>query len=347
MNKCLNILLITARSDVGGGPRHVKDLAKNLSNSFKVFIASPKDLPYYIQFKDFPFVEIPHRKFSLIACLRLLFFCKKNDIRLIHSHGQGASIYSFFLSLWGYEIIHTFHGVHLPNSRIEKLKAYINRFIARQFKEFIFVSKSEMKHSQHLQPLESKEHNIIPNGVCPEEIKEKTINKTDARKKFKLPENGIILGILSRLDPHKNNENLISWCSRFPDNFFLAIAGEGESRKLIEQKIKSLNLQNKVFLLGEINDPEVFLSAIDLYISNSKGEGLPYSVLEAMALDIPVLLSRVSGHIDLVSEDNLFYNEETFLKKLPTAIKRIVPIDNKYSIPSMVKSIEAIYLRNI
>jgi glycosyltransferase involved in cell wall biosynthesis len=80
----------------------------------------------------------------------------------------------------------------------------------------------------------------------------------------------------------------------------LWIAGDGPFRLEIENEISRLGLSANVRLLGQLADARVFYQAMDLFLLNSIREGLPNVVLEAMALEIPVVATRVAGVPTLV-----------------------------------------------
>ena len=64
----MNVLIISARADYGGGPEHIYQLIKNSSKDIEYFIACPKEKPYwdlYTELVGEKKIEIPHRKFSL------------------------------------------------------------------------------------------------------------------------------------------------------------------------------------------------------------------------------------------------------------------------------------------
>ncbi|MEG0564317.1 glycosyltransferase family 4 protein, partial [Anaerorhabdus sp.] len=66
--------------------------------------------------------------------------------------------------------------------------------------------------------------------------------------------------------------------------------------------IKNNNLQNRVFLLGYRNDIERILAISDIFVFPSLREGLPTSIIEAMASGLPVIASRIRGNTDLIDE---------------------------------------------
>lgn len=114
----MNVLYITVRSDFGGGPRHIDQLVEWMPKDINVFMAYPKDgCPYGLRWESNNRIKetifIPYRKFSLKSLSKLKHFIKDNKIDIVHSHGNGAGIYSRLLKILcpSVAVIHTFHGI--------------------------------------------------------------------------------------------------------------------------------------------------------------------------------------------------------------------------------------------
>jgi glycosyltransferase involved in cell wall biosynthesis len=87
------------------------------------------------------------------------------------------------------------------------------------------------------------------------------------------------------------------------------IAGEdksrtGENRRHLEQLITDLGLDERVHLLGWMDDVPRFLSALDLLISPSRSEPFGLSIIEGMACGVPVIATRSEGALEIL-EDNV------------------------------------------
>src|SRR5439155_20245738 len=76
--------------------------------------------------------------------------------------------------------------------------------------------------------------------------------------------------------------------------------GEGPDRTAVEEEIRRLGLEERVRLAGERRDVPALLAASDILVPPSESEGLPVSVLEAMAAELPVVASSVGGLPELV-----------------------------------------------
>lgn len=298
----MKVLLITVRSDIGGGPKHVSDLLSHGGDTVDYYIAAPIDQFFSRNFKNLAheFIEIPFRKFSLLAFIRLLLFLKKNEINIIHSHGRGAGIYSRLLKLFGYKVIHTFHGIHMGEGLIGKIKLLVDKLLVPLTNNFICVSSGELSEAIKYCVARKKDTIVIPNGVNILPYTEKGSRN-----------NPIVIGTLSRLNHQKGIDILIEYIDRFvsesAEEFLIKIAGDGEEKLAIESKIKSKKLNKYIELIGATNEPQKFLDEIDIYISFARFEGMPLSVLEAISKSVPCILSNVVGNNDIIKDNTIGY----------------------------------------
>jgi glycosyltransferase involved in cell wall biosynthesis len=120
-----------------------------------------------------------------------------------------------------------------------------------------------------------------------------------------VPPGRLVIGAVGRLSPEKAFNNLIHATHRLLGQGLdveLWIAGEGDSRSDLEALIKHLGLDGRVRLLGFCADTIELYHALDLFVLSSLREGLPNVVLEAMAMEVPVVSTRVAGVPKLIDD---------------------------------------------
>ncbi|HET8872328.1 MAG TPA: glycosyltransferase, partial [Gaiellaceae bacterium] len=105
---------------------------------------------------------------------------------------------------------------------------------------------------------------------------------------------------VGRLKAPKDFLTLVRAASRLPEGAETLIVGEGPDRLRLEQEINALGVTERVRLLGERYDVPKLLADADVFVLSSASEGMPVSVLEAMAAGLPVVSSRVGGVPELV-----------------------------------------------
>ena len=143
---------------------------------------------------------------------------------------------------------------------------------------------------------------VIPNGVDLEKFR--IIDRDEARKQLGLPLDRQIVLFAGYLRPRKGLQYLIEAIPKLAkdhDPLFL-ILGEGKMRSELERKITEYHLENNVLLKGLVPHDQMPLyeNAMDCLILPTQKEGRPNVVIEAMALEKPVVASAVSGIPELM-----------------------------------------------
>ncbi|MBI4469208.1 MAG: glycosyltransferase [Acidobacteria bacterium] len=125
------------------------------------------------------------------------------------------------------------------------------------------------------------------------------------RREFLDSSGGLLVGTIGRLSPEKGHQYFINAANlvlqRFPDARFV-IVGEGPLRETIEARIRSAGLGGRVILTGLRRDIPELLAALDIFVLTSIFEGLPLTLLEAMASGKPVVVPSIDGIPDAVDD---------------------------------------------
>jgi glycosyltransferase involved in cell wall biosynthesis len=119
------------------------------------------------------------------------------------------------------------------------------------------------------------------------------------RKELGIGEDDLVIGSVGRLEKLKGHRLLLEVTRDLIESFptlKLVIIGDGEEREVLEKKRSDLGLVNHVILTGIRNDVEKLLPVLDVYVQPTIGrEGLPLTVVEAMAAKLPVVASDIGG----------------------------------------------------
>ena len=295
----LKILLISSSGKTGGGPTHIFLLKELLKNEFDFYLAMPFSNSKSKNIDDKKYLDISERKIVLIDIIKLILFCKKNSIDIIHAHGKGASLIARLIKIFlNKPLIYTFHGIHtLCLSRLEKfLYIFYENLTGWLDDEKVFVSISERIQTRYLKIFIGKNNSIINNST-----------KRMSRVQFDLEKNNYKIGI-------KNNKNNIISICRLVDqkNIFeifkiakkleiynFIILGDGYLFDKAKIYLKNNKIKN-VYLLGNKKDVFKYLYESDLFLSTSLYEGHPISILEAMSIGLPIVATKVTGNIDTI-----------------------------------------------
>ena len=145
---------------------------------------------------------------------------------------------------------------------------------------------------------------VIPNGVDLARVDE-TRARLAAERQVQSSSGGRFQLVYVAMfgSPDKGHDFLLDVLSDLPD-LGLTLVGEGGLRPRIEERVREEGLAERVRFTGLLSREAVYaeLAAADLFVSPSVREGLPIAVLEAMALDRPVLLSDIPPHREILSK---------------------------------------------
>lgn len=335
------VMLVISSSDFGGGTKHVQEIKNYLSDRYDFFLAAPEN---FLLLEDQKFLRIEKSRFQVKDVMNLRWFCKNSGIIILHSHGRGAALICRVLKMSLFPILHlyTLHGVHIlfRNKTLFLLYKFYEKYFGVLDNYRIFVSQSEK--SEYLKNWNNSEkHAVIYNAV------EEVSNLANTKPKYDV-------GILTRLHPQKNLIEFLDIAAMLP-KFKFVIAGDGPESVLL-MNYKELNAIKNVDFVGYCSEKKWFFSNINVYLSTSLWEGLPYSVLESVSYGCPAVLKNVVGHTDFVENGvgASLYNEPAdailVLKKLlleqhtyDEKVKELEWFKEKFSVENFVTNINDLY----
>lgn len=273
-------------------------------------------------------------------------------------------------------IVHTFHG-HVFHSYFNPIKTkiflFIERYLAKKSTKTIVISNKQFEELYNEYKITTKEKfNIIPLGFdLSRFIENKEQKRFKFRKKYKLQENDIAIGIIGRLVPVKNHSFFLQAIKKAKENtsknIKAIIIGDGELREQIFAEAKSLNLilneinsdKTDIIFTSWIKDIEFALPGLDIVALTSLNEGTPVSLIEAQAAGVPIVSTRVGGIEDVVIENETALlseanNVDTFSKNIVELVENKVlrksfsekgnsVVQKKFSYKRLVSDMENLY----
>mgnify|MGYP004520024599 FL=1 len=144
--------------------------------------------------------------------------------------------------------------------------------------------------------LKSSDVECVYNGVDTEIFYPCEKEKDDSKIVF------VSTGTLYHIKNHELLIDAFSIVHKKYSNTVLRIIGDGELREQLKNQVKELGLSNSVIFEGNQSDVAPYLRKSDIYCCTSKVEGLPISVLEAMACGLPVITTPAGGVVDIVKD---------------------------------------------
>ncbi len=164
--------------------------------------------------------------------------------------------------------------------------------------------------------------NIPGVGIQPHKIP--ASSGQSIRREFNIPKDAVLLTYAAEFSNRKNQESLIRLLEPVlakNETVYVMLAGTGACYENCKQLIKEKKLEERILLPGYVSNIQDVLAETNIVISASKSEGLPFNIMEAMCSGIPVIASRVKGHVDLIidGESGFLFSpgdEEEFESKL-------------------------------
>ncbi len=133
---------------------------------------------------------------------------------------------------------------------------------------------------------------IIPNAVHPPERRH---FPGAVRMSLGIPPDGRCVGSVARLVAQKRLDRLLDAVTRLPADVHCILAGEGPLRGALERQAADVGIAGRVHFLGHRADVSDVLSALDVFVMTSDREGMSNAMLEALAAEVPVVSTPVSG----------------------------------------------------
>lgn len=136
------------------------------------------------------------------------------------------------------------------------------------------------------------------------DIQKKTIWREEIRKQYQIPENMKVFCFVGRIVPQKGVNELMEAFIRIDrnDTYLFILGAPDEINSLDQELLTKIKKKKNVVFTGAVSDPERYVSASDYLVLPSYREGFPNTILEAGALGIPSIVTRINGMIDLIVE---------------------------------------------
>jgi glycosyltransferase involved in cell wall biosynthesis len=244
-----------------------------------------------------PLVTIDDRgAWDLSVIRRTLDVCRREHVAIWHGHDYKTNLLGLIVARrHPMRLVTTVHGwVH--HTRRTGLYYALDRWSLRRYERVICVSE-DLADECRRSGVPADRVVQIDNAIDVDEFaRRRTI--AEAKRQLGWPENRLLIGAVGRLAEEKGFDVLIRAVAQLAAqgcDVGLAIAGDGPEHDGLRELIDELGVADRVRLLGFVADTAAFYEAMDVYALSSRREGLPNVLLEAMALEAPIVATRVAG----------------------------------------------------
>ncbi len=364
----MNILILTTHLNVGGIPRYVISLAKNLArNANKVYLGSNGG-----EWQDklnsnagIEHIYLPINTKSILSPRIIKSFnilkslVESRNIDIIHANTRVTQFLGFLLyKRFKVPYVSAFHGCYRPH--------FFRKIIKGQGVRSIAVSGFVKKYLREKFNIPESSIDVVHNGIDIEEFSRIDASKEKGKENLmSLKKSYPLIGMICRLTPEKNVDMLIrampAVLKKYPESK-LVIAGRGRQEDYLLELSEQLGLKDSVIFLRN-REPAEILNHLDIFISLTTGEPFGLSVLEAQANKVPVIADS-SGAMPEIVEDNVTglilseKSEERILDKIgflledgqrrkDIAEKAFQKLSNEFSLERMGESTYRVYEKTL
>jgi len=245
------------------------------------------------------YVEIVERHSfdrSIVPALRRL--VRERRIDIVHAHDYKTDVLAWWLHRVERVIpMSTAHGWagHTPRERL--VYHPLDKLVLRSFPKVIAVA-DEIRDQLVRAGVQAGRVQTILNGIDHTKFRRDRARDRTIRERLQIGDGHIVIGAVGRLEKEKRYDLLIDAFAALRVTFAglrLLVAGEGSLRATLQHRINELGLADVCHLLGQRDDVIDLYHAFSVFVQSSSNEGASNALLEAMALETPVVATDVGG----------------------------------------------------
>lgn len=252
------------------------------------------------------FSRSPLSKSNLTAYKQLKTLVETGEYDIVHCHTPVAAMITRLacrgVRKKGTKVFYTAHGFHFYKGApklnwliyypIEKICSYFTDVLITINKEDYALAQKRFK---------AKKVEYVPGvGIDVNKFANPGVTKEQKREELGIPQDAKLLISVGELNKNKNHETVIRAIKDL--DVYYIIAGYGELQDYLQNLIDELNLSDRVKLLGYRTDIAELNAAADIFVFPSFREGLPVSLMEAMASGLPCIVTKIRGNVDLITD---------------------------------------------
>jgi glycosyltransferase involved in cell wall biosynthesis len=365
----LKVLQIYYEPAPSGQTAHVLSLSKGLhTRGHDITVVLPDRLQAVSQ--DYlnagvKVIALPMRKIiwpvkSIVALLNLV---RRERFEIVHVHSQEAGMIARWLVRLGgvRKVCYTPQTIDIRQRRWRRQYVLSERILSRITDQIFSVSQIDANRMIRW-GIPAEKVCVVPNGIelGPFEIPEK---RDEVCRQLSLDPDRPVIMQVGRLSPQKDPEMFLRgahYILRDCSDAQLVWIGDGPLYQLVQSSVSGSKSRDNIRLVGRMDRAYRFMAAADVVTLTSQWEGLPYSILEAMACSKPVVSTAVNGCQEIVVD-----GETGYLVEAGNALewaKRVLQlvgdpqlsqsmgtagrlrVEAKYSLSAMIFRIEQAYL---
>ncbi len=289
----------------GGMETYVDDLAPELSKLCELVIMTRKfrgtkklEKKGNITVCRVPWLKgkwLRNPSFNFASFVSSIGFMK--DVDIIYSNGIISGLVALKLGkLFGKKTVYRPAGIGFLQYRFPLKQALfaLERFVLKRSSVVIFHSEGEKKNAQNHFGLKLRHGHAILTGFPVDKFS----RKGSGLKKSMGIGNETVITTIARFVPVKGLDYMLKACSRLKGKFKILMVGSGPEEEMLVKLVRGMGMEKDVIFTGFRHDIPDILGMTDIYVISSFSEGLPTSLLEAMAAGNACVVTDIGLPVD-------------------------------------------------
>jgi glycosyltransferase involved in cell wall biosynthesis len=336
MRVCHIVLL----ADLSGSKRSMLEILKHLDRSeCDIYVMSNGegelvDMLDRLQITSLkvPLVRQVSPLRDIRAFLSIYRLCRKYRFDVVHTHSSKTGVLGRIAArLAGVKVVvhhvrgYAFH--EFSSGFVKSVFSLVEAAAGRFCDKVIFVNEQERAYSIEKHILPAQKCATILNGVDFNtfDITRRWRWREEIRRQLNIPDDAYVVLFAGRLCEQKNPaglcETIVSYLRQADKSTYFVILGDGPDYESVRRRLLPYAWSDRVLLLGWQDHVERYMAASDVFLLPSLWEGMPRTILEAMAMGLPVVASDIKGNREAVDDDITGYilpvkSPELFARKL-------------------------------
>jgi glycosyltransferase involved in cell wall biosynthesis len=265
-----------------------------------------RDDPTIVRIRSLVRPVRPMRDLRAIGDVRSVL--RSEGVEIVHTHSSKAGLIgrAAALSAGTPHVVHTVHGWAVRSQiRRPTWSAFTaaERMLARRTDALVVVSETDRRLGLGFGIGEPDQYHLIRSGIRVAEFADASRDRPSARRQLGLAPDARVVGTVTRLAPPKDTETLLAGFAairRHDPEVRFVVVGDGPGAAAARDQASRLGLDGSIIWTGVRRDVERLLPAFDVAVLASLDEGLPRSIVEAMAAGVPVVASDVGAVHEVV-----------------------------------------------
>lgn len=311
----MKVLHLISGGDTGGAKTHVLTLLKKLMDiNVQVELLCIMEGVFTQEARELgiPVKVIPQKKrYDVTVLKRIKDYINLNGYDIVHCHGARANYIAMFIRS-GVKVpmlttLHSDYKLDFTDSFYKNIIYTPINYLALKGFNYILTVTKPFKEMMISRGFKEDRLFVVYNGIDFD-----TVASLVTREEFfnensiPLEKDKVYIGIAARLQAVKGVTDFVkaakTVCDKRKDVTFL-IAGDGDEREKIRSFIAENHLENRIYMLGHIENIDDFYNAVDINTLSSLSESFPYALLEGARLKKPTIATAVGGIVEMIKDN--------------------------------------------